>query len=769
MLNTLNVAQTGLRTSQAQVESVMNNIANENTEGYKKRVVNISELEQADSRITGRGVMIDDVSRVTNVYMYQNLVTEQSKSTNLNELNGMLEDIESIFHETDTSGMSADLNRYFQSIENLRTSPQSTIYKSDVTNNGNIVVDDLQRIYSDIETRENKTLNSEVKDTVKEVNNILQNIGDISQKIVDSPTPQNDLLDKRDSLEKELAKYIDVEIFRGDSYQLKIGGATAVRFDTNVHQLNLVENYTPQQDAYIYDPSDTNFDPTDPLKSNIIDTSTWGGAIQEEQTLTITGTVDDGSGDAAGTAKTVHFLGTKIDNTKMGDDATTTAANIVADKADVMASWNADSANDKKQIADLTDNGDGSITITYKTTDSSNTPLSGADADISVIDESYSVGLTYHRSEETVKGTPEDSITYTLNNTHSITVTNGEQVNWDINEDGNIDTSDIVDSTNAIKALVHKINQDRDIGSKITAYNGKYELDKDGNKILTDNPLHTKYDATNPDRYLYIEANVDGEAGKFVGEIVVNDNDNTDTDPLSPTYGNYIGVTVPKDTILTKKGIDDIHLEIYDKEVDIKGGSLNAMINNIKTDSGENDYSKYKEMLDNFALKLSDYSDSYIETADGEYIYGEDATQQYSPNGSQINSLNLFVGADVKSLQFQDNQVNTLTQQDLDYLATIQWKGDIDFKGTGEDTTSFSQYFQNLRVTIADDRENVIFNQKSQEAVQESLQSSYDKLTKVDKDEEMVNLIKFQSAYEANAKVITTINEMLQTLLGLKR
>jgi len=33
----------------------------------------------------------------------------------------------------------------------------------------------------------------------------------------------------------------------------------------------------------------------------------------------------------------------------------------------------------------------------------------------------------------------------------------------------------------------------------------------------------------------------------------------------------------------------------------------------------------------------------------------------------------------------------------------------------------------------------------------------------------MIELIKFQSAYEANAKMVTIVDEMLATLLGMKR
>ena len=49
------------------------------------------------------------------------------------------------------------------------------------------------------------------------------------------------------------------------------------------------------------------------------------------------------------------------------------------------------------------------------------------------------------------------------------------------------------------------------------------------------------------------------------------------------------------------------------------------------------------------------------------------------------------------------------------------------------------------------------------------MQNAYDKMTKVDKDAEMIELIKFQSAYEANAKMVTVVDQMLQTLLGMKR
>ncbi len=50
-----------------------------------------------------------------------------------------------------------------------------------------------------------------------------------------------------------------------------------------------------------------------------------------------------------------------------------------------------------------------------------------------------------------------------------------------------------------------------------------------------------------------------------------------------------------------------------------------------------------------------------------------------------------------------------------------------------------------------------------------AVELEYQSVTKVDIDEEMTNLIRYQTAYGAAAKVITTVDQMLNTLLGIKQ
>ena len=609
MLNTLNVAQSGLTASHTQVENVMNNIANENTPGYKKRVLSVSESEHSDSRITGRGVTVGTVDRVTNIYMYDRLIDEQSKTSQHSELSTMLSDIESIFFETEDSGFSNDLDEYFQAIENLRSNPYNEIYRNNLSNQGQILVDDLQTLYKGISDRGTVTSNF-IDDNVGEMNGILNDIGAVNKQISDQIIPSNDLLDKRDALELRLSEYMSIDVSREDTYSLSIGDMTAVRYNTNIHKIEVVKEDIAQKDIYA-----------------------------------------------------------NIDNT----------SNLVG------ANW------------------DGTDSITYS-----------YDKDTQV---NVKVGDTF----------------------------------VDANGDNQTVTKD-----NIVQALAASINADPIMSLYIDAYNGQYSLDEDGNK-LAQTP-------TTDDHFLMIESKIAGTKGSFESYITVNNNDTKDGN------GNQILSFIDKNSVKSIKANNDIHFEIFGEELDITSGSIKSMLDNVDTTSNDNKFEKYKQMLDNFAKALSDISHSYIDKGNGNYISGNKATLgAIEEDRVKIQNINLFSGSTVETLIFNKSVVSNLSQSNLDYLATTQWNEEVDIDGTGENPTSFSKYLQKIKVSISADKENVDYAKETQIAVTKSLLGTYDKLTKVNKDDEMINLIKFQSAYEANAKLITIVDEMLATILGMKR
>ena len=617
MLNSLHVAQTGLSAARTAVEGVMNNISNENTPGYKKRVVELSESGHIDGSVTGRGVIVEDVKRITNEYVYDNLLKESSKEAYFDELSSRLADVESIFFETEDSGFSSDLNRYFQSLENLRSDPNNEVNKNDVINNAEILVDNIQTLYNGIEELQTSGINT-VKDDIEIINGILGDIGKINEKIGQQIVPSNDLLDKRDALEKKLSEYVDIEIDRTTDYELKIGDLIAVRYNTNIHNVSVVETYTPQVDKYTTDTSDPALD-------------TIGVAL---------GTFDT-----------------------------------------------------------------------------------------------------------------DDIITYNLNNTITASVTFGESITMDWNGDG-AETTENVSDTNYIRALAYKINNTTEMTGIVTAFNGNTNIDDDGNEVAN---------ITISDEFLYVKSNIDGRDGIFEGTVSIAKMTGTTEDSKS---------IVHKDDITSDEGIDDVQVQIFDGEVTLKRGSIKSVIENVDTESTLNKFDEYKDKLNDFVNSFVDMHQSFVTQSDGSFLYGQKNVD--SSITGIATTIGMFSGATVDTFRFNENSMTTFTQEKLEYLTTFQWKDDFNFDGTIQDgnsnnASSISKYYQTVQVGIASDKENTDYLKDTQNAIVNSLEGSYNQLVKVDKDEEMINLIRFQASYEANAKIVTVVDEMLATILGLKR
>ncbi len=95
---------------------------------------------------------------------------------------------------------------------------------------------------------------------------------------------------------------------------------------------------------------------------------------------------------------------------------------------------------------------------------------------------------------------------------------------------------------------------------------------------------------------------------------------------------------------------------------------------------------------------------------------------------------------------------------------------DVTFEANGVATVATVYGYYDAIVTDVGTRTNAaITTNDTVTAKYNAILQSYESISKVNIDEEMVNLIKYQTAYGASAKIITTIDQMMDTLLGLKR
>ncbi|HAS88225.1 MAG TPA: flagellar hook-associated protein FlgK [Desulfovibrio sp.] len=88
------------------------------------------------------------------------------------------------------------------------------------------------------------------------------------------------------------------------------------------------------------------------------------------------------------------------------------------------------------------------------------------------------------------------------------------------------------------------------------------------------------------------------------------------------------------------------------------------------------------------------------------------------------------------------------------------------FDGTTEQT--LVEYYDGTVAVVGADTGTAKFNKTFQTTLASDLNDKQQAVSGVNIDEEMSNLIKFQHSYTAAAKLITTADQMLQTLLGMK-
>lgn len=172
-----------------------------------------------------------------------------------------------------------------------------------------------------------------------------------------------------------------------------------------------------------------------------------------------------------------------------------------------------------------------------------------------------------------------------------------------------------------------------------------------------------------------------------------------------------------------------------------------------------------------------------ISAKDGyEFAFGTDTTGVVAALG--INTF--FDGSNCR-----DIQVNTKITTNQDNLCTghVNGAGEAnqgdattakaiaDLRSTSVDMTtvrrgtvsqSVVKYYDSLVATVGSDTATVKYSYQYKKTLASDLDDRQQSVSGVNLDEEMASLIKYQHAYTAAAKLITTADQMLQTLLSLK-
>lgn len=212
-----NIGTNALLAFQRAMATTGHNIANATTEGYSRQRTSFATQPpqfQGGSWM-GSGVRADYVERVYDDFIAGQVRTSQSATSRLETLNDHLSRIDTLLARPE-SGLDSALQGFFNSMQGLADDPSSIAARHSVISETGSLVDRFRYLGGEYSTMR-QNLNQELSDNITALNGLADAVANINQTIVaaggsaDGRLP-NDLLDQRETLVKEIAKFVDVSV-----------------------------------------------------------------------------------------------------------------------------------------------------------------------------------------------------------------------------------------------------------------------------------------------------------------------------------------------------------------------------------------------------------------------------------------------------------------------------------------------------------------------------------------------------------------------------
>ncbi|MDA8138553.1 MAG: flagellar hook-associated protein FlgK [Desulfobacteraceae bacterium] len=172
-------------------------------------------------------------------------------------------------------------------------------------------------------------------------------------------------------------------------------------------------------------------------------------------------------------------------------------------------------------------------------------------------------------------------------------------------------------------------------------------------------------------------------------------------------------------------------------------------------------------VINNYATRLDDLANGIITQVNALHSagYALDGSQNAFFTGTNASDMavNPAIVADVNLIATASSAA-ALPGDNSTALSIAQLQNTNTMSGA---TATFDDYYTSLVGDVGADVRNADLNFDHQTTMVNYLQNYREEVSGVSLDEEMINLVKYQHAYSAAARLITTTDQMMQTILGM--
>ena len=715
MLNgLLNIGQTALNASQAWISVTGSNIANADTEGYSRRYVDQRDAGTLTAKPGGEGMGVNaqQIMRFFDAFLERSYVRQSTNSSRWTAQDTVLSSVENLFNESNRSGISSSMNAFFKGWKDLTQLPDNNAYRESLLSNA----DNLSTMFGSTASGL-KAVQSEmdvsIDQSVKRVNVLARGIADLNRQIttntVDGVSNPNALLDQRDQMVRELASLVDVETVDNGkgNFTVQLSTGQPLVQGQNVNELKVMG---PR--------AENNLQVGSAYKGNI----EFQGTDSHEYTVEV---VNGGSvGDTPPPSFRVSLDGGK---TWLRDENGTELRYNITDA-------DGDGKVDPVQVKNLkisfTDGQDFSA---------------GDKFDIMPKNGLYWIEPT--RGPQNV--TPQ---TYFDGSENKNRVTGGKLTAYYTVRDDNcgryLDELDAVASS-----LIWEVNRlhSQGTGTELLTYaQGTQQVQSSQQPLGSPQsilPYADKLQSGNLNIYFYDKTTGDfrptASGGNSLDFSSITPPGTVNFDPAHHTLQDVCDVVNSSFPDSSAPGTNMLKASIQDGKLLIEANPAS----NVKFGMG----------MDSTGLMAA--------LGINAFFTGDSATNMAV--NSQLHTNANLIAAGAVNGQNQANKGDSSTATAIGALSNK----DVTISTTWKTVSnqSLGEYYATLVTSVGADRRLSKTNSEYHTSLTTDLEDRVTSVTGVNLDEEMSNLIKFQHSYTAAAKLITTADQMLQTLLGLKQ
>ena len=254
ILQLIELTRRSFEATSAAINVVGQNIANEQTEGYKRRRVELRSTSSNGQGVFiptplgvghGSGVSLNSIERIRDQLLSSSTWEARSGLGAADEETRLLSSIENLFPANNAGSLNEVISEFWGAWNELSNDPSDLGVRQTLINRASALSETLNRVSNDLDTLRQQTT-PELEDAVSEFNSTLERIAELNGYIQAqraNGTPDFSAEDERDLLVNDLSELapIQVQEVDGGAYSITVNGMVAVQGkQTNPLELDTV-------------------------------------------------------------------------------------------------------------------------------------------------------------------------------------------------------------------------------------------------------------------------------------------------------------------------------------------------------------------------------------------------------------------------------------------------------------------------------------------------------------------------------------------------